>query len=339
MAKAKKLPSGNWRVQASITVDGVSYRQSFTADTKGMAELQAKKWQVEIREKQSVCNITLKQAFDRYIAAKENTLSPATVREYTRTANTKLSSIMNIKVSQLTREKIQVAINLEAATLSPKSVRNIHGLLSAVLKMFRPDLILNTHLPEKQEFEPNIPTENHIKKLLADIKGTDLEKAVCLAAFGPMRRGEICPLESTDIDGCTVKVSKAMVMDKNKQWIIKVPKTNAGKRDIEYPQFVIDLFKGSNGKLINYNPNSLYNAFSKALKHNNIPHFRFHDLRHYGASILHALGYPDKYIMARGGWKSTNVLNRVYKHALREQQKDFDAVAIKHFETNFFKSV
>lgn len=154
MAKAKKLPSGNWRVQASITVDDVTHKQSFTSGTKGMAELQAKKWQVEIREKQSVCNITLKQAFERYIAAKENTLSPATVREYTRTANNKLSSIMNVKVSQLTREKIQVAINLEAATLSPKSVRNIHGLLSAVLKMFRPDLILNTHLPEKQDFEP-----------------------------------------------------------------------------------------------------------------------------------------------------------------------------------------
>lgn len=335
MAKAKKLPSGNWRVQASITVDGVSYRQSFTADTRGMAELQAKKWQVEIREKQCANNITLKQAFERYISAKENTLSPATVREYTRTANTKLSSIMNIKVSQLTREKIQVAINLEAATLSPKSVRNIHGLLSAVLKMFRPDLILNTHLPEKQDFEPFIPTESHLKELLADIKGTDLEKAVCLAAFGPMRRGEICALESTDISDCTIKVSKSVVMNKNKQWITKSPKTKTGNREIEYPQFVIDLFKDCDGKLINYNPNSLYNAFSKALKRNNIPHFRFHDLRHYSASILHALGYPDKYIMARGGWKSTNVLNRVYKHALKEQQKDFDSVAIKHFNKTF----
>lgn len=335
MAKAKKLPSGNWRVQASITIDGITYRQSFTDESRGVAELEAKKWQIEIREKQNTNNLTLKQAFERYIAAKENTLSPATVREYTRTANNSLKSIMKIKVSQLTREKIQSAINIEAASLSPKSVRNIHGLLSAVLKMFRPDFILNTRLPEKEEYEPNIPTEENIKVLLEDIHGTDLEKAICLAAFGPMRRGEICALDSKDISDCKIKVSKSVVMDKNKKWITKAPKTKAGYREIEYPQFVIDLFNGCEGKLINYNPNSLYNAFSKALKRNNIPHFRFHDLRHYSASILHALGYPDKYILSRGGWKSTNVLNKVYKHALAEKQKDFDTIAINHFNETF----
>ena len=335
MAKAKKLPSGNWRVLASITVDGIKYRQSFTSENKGVAELEAKKWQVEIREKQSTNNMTLRQAYDRYIEAKINTLSPGTVREYKRLAKNSLISIMNVKVSQLTREKIQTAINLESAHLSPKSVRNIHGLLSAVLGMFRPDFILNTRLPEKQEFEPYVPTENDLKKLLDDIKGTDLEKAICLASFGPMRRGEVCALDSNDINGCKVKVTKSVVMDKNKKWIIKTPKTIAGNREIEYPQFVIDLFKGCKGKLIDYNPNSLYNAFSRALKRNGIPHFRFHDLRHYGASILHALGYPDKYILSRGGWKSTNVLNKVYKHALEQKQKDFDAIAIKHFSETF----
>lgn len=335
MAKAKKLPSGNWRVQASITVDGILYRQSFTDENKGIAELQAKKWQVEIREKQDVNKLTLKQAYERYIVAKKNTLSPGTIREYKRIANNNLSSIMNLKVSQLTHEKIQMAINLEASKLSPKSVMNIHGLLSAVLKMFRPEFKLNTRLPEKQEFEPRVPTEQDIKKLLDDIKGTDLEKAICLAAFGPMRRAEICALDKSDIKDCTVQVRRSIVMDENRKWIIKTPKTNAGNRNIEYPQFVIDLFKDCDGRLVNYNPNALYNAFSRALKRNNIPHFRFHDLRHYGASILHALGYPDKYIMARGGWKSTNVLNRVYKHALAQKQKDFDSVAIQHFNKTF----
>ena len=335
MAKAKKLPSGSWRVQASITVDGVVYRESFTSNSKGEAELLAKEWQVKIREKRDTSNITLYNAFIRYIEAKENTLSPGTIREYYRTADNTLKSIMHIRVSQLTREKIQSAINIEAATLSPKSVRNIHGLLSAVLKMFRPELILNTRLPEKREHAPNIPTESDIKTLLANIKGTDLEIAVCLAAFGPMRRGEICALTSDDVNGCTVIVNKALVMDKKREWIVKAPKTIAGNRSIEYPQFVIDLLNDKKGQLVNYNPNSLYNAFSKALKRNNIPHFRFHDLRHYGASILHALGYPDKYIMSRGGWKSMSVLNRVYKHALEEEQKGFDAVAINHFNQTF----
>jgi hypothetical protein len=38
MAKAHKLPSGRWRVQPSITVNGETKRESFTAETKLEAE-------------------------------------------------------------------------------------------------------------------------------------------------------------------------------------------------------------------------------------------------------------------------------------------------------------
>ena len=41
--------------------------------------------------------------------------------------------------------------------------------------------------------------------------------------------------------------------------------------------------------------------------------FRFHDFRHYSASIMHAIGIPDQYIMARGGWKTDTVLKAVYR--------------------------
>ena len=50
MAKAKKLPSGSWRVQASITLDGNLIRRSFTAASKDKAELLAKEWQVKQEE-------------------------------------------------------------------------------------------------------------------------------------------------------------------------------------------------------------------------------------------------------------------------------------------------
>lgn len=335
MAKAKKLPSGNWRVQASITIDGVVYKRSFTDKDKKVVELKAKQWQFETQEKEDITSITLHEAFLRYIKSKESVLSPSTVREYYRTANNSLKSIMNIKLSQITSEKIQVAINMEAAKLSPKSVRNIHGLLSAVLQMFRPLFILRTTLPEPKQFEPYVPGEEELKKLFKAIKGTELEIAVLLAALGPMRRGEICALTSEDIKGNQVTVNKNLVQDINRNWIVKTPKTLAGYRTIEYPDFVGGILKKCNGKVIHYNPDSLYSAFARALKQNGIQHFRFHDLRHYSASILHSLGYPDKYIMARGGWKSTTVLDKVYKHALKDKQKMFDEKANLHFESVF----
>ena len=46
------------------------------------------------------------------------------------------------------------------------------------------------------------------------------------------------------------------------------------------------------------------------------PKFRFHDLRHYCASIMHAIGIPDQYIMSRGGWSSDNVMKAVYRNVI-----------------------
>ena len=61
--------------------------------------------------------------------------------------------------------------------------------------------------------------------------------------------------------------------------------------------------------------------FGRLLKRINIPHFRFHDLRHYSASVQHAMGIPDAYIMERGGWGNDAVLKNVYRHTMEEQKK------------------
>lgn len=47
------------------------------------------------------------------------------------------------------------------------------------------------------------------------------------------------------------------------------------------------------------------------MKKLDIPHFRFHDLRYYSASIMHAIGVPDVYIMERGGWSSDKTLKKI----------------------------
>ena len=72
--------------------------------------------------------------------------------------------------------------------------------------------------------------------------------------------------------------------------------------------------------------------FQRVLNNNNIPHFRFHDLRHYSASVQHALGIPDAYIMQRGGWSSDTVLKSVYRHAMNDRQKEMNQKTNSHFE-------
>lgn len=331
MSKAKKLPSGNWRCQIRKKINGQTISKSFTAPTRKEAEYLAAEWLME--ENESTINLTLKQACERYIEAKENVLSPSTVREYHSCIRRSLETIMNVPIDALTREKIQRAINIEAASHSPKTVRNIHGFLSAVLKMYRPGFVLNTQLPQKKATYMYIPTDDDVKKIIEFSKGTSVELAILLAAFGPMRRGEICALTDKDINGNIVTVNKAYVLDEQRGWVIKTPKNFSSNRAIIYPEFVIEKIKGIQGNLIPCTPDSLSRAFSKALKKSGLPHFRFHDLRHYCVSICKAMNIPDEYIMARGGWATNYTMNNVYAHTLPDVQDAVTTKILNHFKT------
>lgn len=333
MAKAKKLPSGSWRVQASVTINGRLVRKSFTHSDAKIAKSLAAQWQANQEELTKTENITLYQAYERYIEAKENVLSPSTIRNYKKLHKNSLQDIMQIKIEKLNTELIQRSINIYSVNHSPKSVRNCHGLLSAVLGMFRPNMTLHTSLPQKEKKQMYIPTDEDIQKLFKAAKNTNYYIPILLAAFGGMREGEICALTSDDISGNFITVNKSMVCDSNGKWLLKPPKTFSSNRNIELPDFVINALHGKTGKLVIYNPHSLSIGFNKLLKKNDIPHFRFHDLRHYYVSSLHALNVPDKYIMEQGGWSTNYTMQNVYNHTLKNKSSEFSKKISNHFES------
>ena len=238
---------------------------------------------------------------------------------------------MDIKLSRITQVLIQEAINMESIKHSPKTVRNTHGLISAVLSQYRPDLRLTTALPKKVRPDLYIPSDAEIKRLIEYASGTEMELPVLLAAFGPMRRGEISALTTDNISGNRVHVCKNMVLNENRQWIIKHPKSYAGDRFIDYPDFAAEKRQGITGNITALNPNMITDRFLNVLKMADLPHFRFHDLRHYSASIQHALGIPDAYIMQRGGWQTDGVLKAVYRHTMSDRQTEMNDRANAHF--------
>lgn len=345
MATAKKLPSGSWRCQIyshteeTLQPDGTIKKKriykSFTCDDstpkgKRIAEMEASAWAVK-KELISHTDKTFGQALDDYIQARSAVLSPSTIREYKRSRKTDLQGIMNLKIEDITQEQIQREINREALSHSPKSVRNMHGLLSSVMKIYRPDFLLHTELPRKVRPQLHIPTDEEIRRLIEVTANTPMEIPVLLAAFGPMRRGEICALDSNHINGNIVHVEFSMALNDKKEWIIKRPKSYAGDRYIQFPDFVIEKIKNKQGKIVDLLPFQISNHFSEILKKSGLPHFRFHDLRHYSASIQHALGIPDAYIMERGGWGNDGVLKEVYRHVMEEKASEMNQKANEHF--------
>lgn len=161
-----------------------------------------------------------------------------------------------------------------------------------------------------------------------------------------MRRGEICGLYDTDIKGDVVHVIGNMVRYTSKRkigindklfydskWLLKRPKSYNGDRFIKYPDYVRKLWEGRTGRIVDLCPDMITDRFGRLIKRIGLPHFRFHDLRHYSASIQHALGIKDAYIMSRAGWNNDRVLKEVYRHALNDKQEEMDNVANQHFDS------
>lgn len=347
MATAKKLASGSWRcqvyshteriVQPDGSVKQKRIYKSFTSDVQGpkgkrIAEQLAAEYAANKEQKNAENNFTLNEAVNLYMDAKAQVLSPATLRGYESLKKNYFDEIGRVNIQNLDTVTIQKWVSSLSAKLSPKTVKNAYGLLTATLKFFISDFSSQAKLPSNEKPDLYVPSDNDIKRLLNHIEGKELEIAVLLAAFGPMRRGEICALQSDDIKGNTVTVRRSMVLGRDKEWYIKQPKTYSGYREIVFPSFVIDKLNGIEGRIIKATPNQITKRFQRAIIYTKLPHFRFHDLRHYAASIMHAIGVPDQYIIARGGWASDNVMKTIYRGVISEESDKQNKIINGHFE-------
>lgn len=333
MAKAKKLPSGSWRCQVYDYTDetGKRHYESFTADSKKEAEYLAAAFSATKNKAKRPENMTLNDAIDKYIAIKEGVLSPTTIRTYRSSQRTHCAAIGDISIRDISNTDIQSWVSDLSKRMQPKTVRNSYGLVVSALEMFNPELHLKITLPQKKESNFYTPSDDDIKKLLERVSGSEIEIAVLLAAFGTLRRGEICALTDKDIRGNCISVNKAMVRNIQNEWIIKEPKTFSSNRTIELPDFVIKRLSKIEGNIVKMHPDALSESFRRAIRTAGVPVFRFHDIRHYSASILHALGVPDQYIMQRGGWSSDYVMKHVYRNVIDMESARQTQKIIEHF--------
>lgn len=321
MAVPKKLPSGRWRVRVYDYTDdaGIKHYRSFTAATKKECAFMAAEF-AQNKDRIASGDLTVGEALDEYIRVKSEVLSQSTIRGYKTQRKNYYQSIERYKIRALTSPVVQEWINKLAVRISPKTVSNVNGLLMATVGMFAPELHLHVTLPRKQASNLYTPSDTDVKALLAAITDDELYLAVLLAAFGPLRRSEICALTDTDIHGNIISVSKSMVKDDKGEWHIQPrPKTDSSFRKVDFPDFVIEHIPDKSGQIFDATPDQISMRFCRTIQKNNLPSFRFHDLRHYSASIMHAIGIPDQYIMQRGGWATDGVMKAVYRGAIDEQ--------------------
>lgn len=319
MPNAKLLPSGHYRVRVySHTENGVRKYESFTAPTKKEAEQKARQFS-EKKDRGNKSDITVINAIKGYIAVKEKVLSPSTIKGYNAILHN-YESIKDIRLSRLDNLTIQGFINELAGKSSPKYVRNVYALFTSSVRLYDQDLVFRITLPQKAKRIKKAPSDDDVKMLYDKASGT-LKKGIFFGMLG-LRRGEICALLYSDIEGNILHVNKDMVKGMD-GWVVKdIPKTSESERMIELPDNFRDIIGYGDDRIVKCCPNYLTTYFHRLGLKNDIE-ICFHDLRHYFASIAHAMGIPDKYIMTMGGWKSDNVLKNVYKNSIEDIEKKY----------------
>lgn len=349
MAKAKKLPSGSFRVRVLVYTDEnkKKHYKSFTAPTKKEAEFQATDYLLHAKDRQNQKKeediqevVTFDDAMEIYLNSKVNVLAPYTYTGYKciqKTLKKKYPEFCSKDIKKITQNDVQIIVNDLSTKVSQKTVRNRHAFISSVLKYNNANIVLNTTFAKKEHVEKVIPNDADMEKVLDIVKGTEYEVPVMLGAFGMLRVGEVCGLDyEKDINFKTgeLTIRHNMVRKYDGSHIITSPKTYSGNRSVTVPMFVIDAIKKKK-YITKLYPETISAHFSELISNNFEKHFTFHALRHYGASIRLYLGIPYEYVKREGGWSSVLVLQQIYAHAFPDKQSEFSNKSVMYFNSVF----
>lgn len=310
--KVEELPSGSYRVRKQVDGKKIAIIFDHKPSNAEVIEALAK------HARQIPTAGSFLSCANSYIDSKSNVTSPSTIRGYKAILKGLPDSFVCLELSKITQIDIQKMINDYSVDHKPKTVRNAHGFISAVLKQYIPDMLLSTTLPQKIENRGYIPNENDIKRILDESIGSKYHIPIQLGIMS-LRRSEICALQLSDISGNTLSITKALVQDENDKWVVKQTKTAAGTRELYIPDSLVEEIR-QNGTIYDGYPNSLNRQLHKYQDKLGIPRFRFHDLRHFFATYAHSQGISDADIMATGGWKSDYTMKSVYRHEMKQKE-------------------
>ncbi len=323
--KVEQLPSGNYRARVSIKrPDGTYTTKSVTAATK----TEVRRLASLLKDDTPAGELLVVEACERFLNARE--LSPTTERGYRSTLKQYIEKdkIAAMKLSALKTSTVQEWIARMPKGMSPKTKKNHLGFLTAVVGYFMEDKRFRVKIRDTAPKELYTPTAQDIKAVL-EVADPVLERAIRLGMFG-LRRGEICALEASDVDRkrCMVRISKALAKGPDNSWVVKEPKTKSSIRWVQLPQELIDLLP-KKGRVVPASPDVITLRFVKAVQRAGVPHFRFHDLRAFFASISvsSAIGASELTVQKMGGWRTNNVLKMHYERSISDQeQKDTERI-------------
>ena len=317
--KAKKLPSGRWRVLVQVKGE----RYSITRDTKKEAEAAATLF--KLNPTQRAQRITYRQAIDAYIdkytkaSADHTKLSPSTVKGYRDIQRQRFQNLMDTAVGAAV--DWQTAINRENA--SPKTLKNAYGLISAVLRDMDIEPPKVRYPVEIKKERPFLDTDQ-IKIFLKAIERDRYELAYLLCLHS-LRRSEMLALKKSQVVDGVIHVSGSVVNSEHGMVYKTSNKTAASVRSIPIfiPRLAELVQSAPDGVLCPWPVKGMEQHLRTILRHSELPVSGFHMLRHAFASLSYAAGVSPLTCQKLGGWSDYRTMMQIYTH-LSEKQKTAD---------------
>lgn len=265
----------------------------------------------------------------------------------------------NVMLTDLSPQDLQLYYNSKVqkpdehvkGKLSGKSLHDHHvvirgALEDAVKKNIIPyNPATRVTLPKKQKYVGGFYTQEQAQVLLEAIKGTIIEGIVTLTIIYGLRRSEAVGLkwdainftnDTFVVQATVVRYSK--IVKKNttknqsshrtypitpevKQLLLKIKEKQQDMKELMGNCYVDSgyVFTWEDGRILN--PDYVSRKFSQLLKANNLPHIRYHDLRHTTASLLISKGFNLKQVAEWLGHSDIATTANIYGHLCFDSKK------------------
>ena len=290
-------------------------------------------------------------------------VKPSTVAAYKSTVKNHLKPGLGaIRLDELNAHTIQSLYNRLGDTRSPKTVKNVHGILHKALQQ----AVINRYIPfnpaeacvlpraERKELKPL--DDALISAFLKAVKGHQFEDLFRVALFTGIREGEILGLcwDVVDLDKGTIHIIRQLQKISG-EWVLVTTKNSKG-RTITLAPFVVQILrKVKHQQLENQlqygdcwedsgfvftnvlgqhlNRHTVLKQFKKIMALSGSPETRFHDLRHSYAVASIRSGDDIKTVQENLGHATAAFTLNVYGHVTDQMKQDSAARMEKFIQT------
>jgi integrase len=355
---------GRWEGRFT-TPDG--RRRSVFADTKDDAATQLRNATIS-RDRGTLAapNVeTMRTYLRTWLAGAQPSLRPMTFQSYESIIRTQLEPRLGrIRLTQLRPHHVQgMHAAMLAEGLSPKYVRNAHGVLHRALDravQWR-QLVVNpadgVDLPQRATREMHALTPDQARTVLAAVESDPLRALWTLMLTTGLRQGELLALRWRDIDltagrlavtANSVRVTKRardLLAMRSSEPIRGEPKTQRSRRVVELPSLAVDalrrhredatvvsldgrVFARPDGRTLAVQ--TVYARWHRLLERAGVPIVRPHDARHTTATLMLGQGVHPKLVSEMLGHATVAITLDLYSHATpamhREAASTLDAL-------------